>query len=553
VSSVSRVAAVAVIASLGALADDHWVRIKSGPFEVITAAGDRAARQHTFDAEQFRYALGESLGITDLTTIFPIRIVVLKNTQPILPAMGRDSWIASLGTGEPPTAEWRKACARILIDNNIGRIPQGIENGLITLLSTLEVKSVKLTLGTPPPAAERTRDWARVHLFATQPEYPRGLRILLSNLAHGGDYDAACRNAFQQPAAVMEKRVDAYFAAGKFEAIPLSGRALSEKDFTVREAESYDGRLALADLLLADPAKAAQAETAYKALTGPEAQEGLALLAARPNDPSSAKLFERATTAGSKNPRAWLGTGTKAGAIKAIELNPKWPDPHVRLAEFGAASNVKAAELGKAAALAPRNAEVWKQAALAYAAANQFVEAGKAWSGAERAAMNDEERERLRQARIENERLRADFEAAERKRIVDEEARDLERIKNASLAEVRAAESKARKEMAAGGPVPTKPVEWWDGPNGPTEKVRGKMARVDCLSGGRSKVTLQTGPKASLILLIRDPGKIVLSGGGELALGCGLQRPARDVAIEYTPTRDTKLGTAGDVQVIEFK
>ncbi len=552
-SPVFRLTLIALIWIAAAHADERWIKLKSGPFEVMTTAGDRAARQRLYEAEQFRYALGELLGSQDLTTVWPIRVVVQKSAPVLLPAMARDSWMTSVSAGEPLSAEWRKAVARILINDNIGRIPQGIENGLTALISTLEIKSVKLTLGVPPPAAERNRDWARVHFFATQPEYPRGLRMLLSNLAHGGDYDAACRNAVQKPAAEMEKRVDAYFAAGKFDSIPFSGRALSEKDFTVREIESYDGRVAMADLLFADPAKAPQAEAAYKALTGPEPQEGLALLAARRNDASAAKLFEAATTAGSKNPRAWLGTGTKAGAIKAIELNSKWAEPHVRLAELGAAPNVKAAELGKAAALSPRDAEIWKQAALAYVAANQFIEAGKAWSGAERAALNDEERTKLRQARLENERLRADYEASERKRIADEEARDLERIKNASMAEVRAAESKARKELGAGGGVPEKPQEWWDGPNGPTQKVSGKLIRVDCLTGGRSKLNVQTGPKATLVLLVRDPGKIVIAGGGEQSLSCGPQRPARDLTVEYTGNRDAKLGTAGDAQVLEFK
>jgi hypothetical protein len=546
-----RIAFLAAAISLCAVAEDHWIRIKSGPFEVIGSAGERAARQQVFEAEQFRYALGQLLGGKELNTVWPVRIVVAKGLRSTPPAMGRDSWISA--SGETQTLEWREACARILIGDNIGRLPPGFESGLISLISTLEMKSVKLTLGAPPPAAERTRDWARLHLFATAPEYTGRLRILLSNMTHGGDYDAACRNAFEKSAAEMEKRVDAYFAAGKFEGVPFPGRALSEKDFTVREAEAYDGRVAMADLLLADPSKAAQAEAAYKALTGAEAQEGLGLLAARRKDPSAAKLFETATAAGSKNPQAWLGTGTHAGAIKAIELNPKWPDPHVRLAELSTAPNVKAAELGKAAALAPRDAGLWKQSALAYAAANQFTEAGKAWSGAERAAASDEERNQLRQARQDNERARADYEAAARKRIADEEAADLERIKNQSLAEIRAAEDKARKQMAEGGAVPAKPVEWWDGPGGPTQKVSGTLQRVDCLAGGRAKLTVQTGPKATVQLMIRDPGKIAITGTGELTLGCGPQRPARSVSIDYAPARDAKLGTAGDVQVVEFK
>lgn len=550
-STFARIAVFAAATALCTHAAEHWSRIKSGPFEAMSPEGEPAARQRMLEAEQFRYALGELLGGKDLTTVWPIRMVVAKSVEPAPPAMGRDSWISA--SSEAQTSEWRKACARILLGDNIGRLPSGMESGLIALFSTLEIKGTKLTLGAPPPPADRTRDWARLHLFATAPEYAGRLRILLSNLTHGGDYDSGCRNAFEKPASEMEKRVDAHVAAGQFNAVPIPGRALSDKDFTVREAEAYDGRIALADLLLSDPAKAAQAEAAYKALTGPEAQEGLALLAARRKDSAAVKLFETATAAGSKNPRAWLGTGTKAGAIKAIELNPKWPDPHVRLAELGAAPNVTAAELGKAAALAPRDAELWKRSALAYAAANQFVEAGKAWAGAERAAASGEERAQLRQAHLENEKARADYEAAERKRIADEEARDLERIKNESLAEIRAAQDKARKELAGGGPLPAKPVEWWDGPGGPSQKVGGTLQRVDCLAGGRAKVIVQTGPKAALTLMIRDPRKIAITGTGELTLGCGVQRPARAVSVEYAPPKDAKLGVSGDVQVIEFK
>ncbi len=539
-----------------AVAEERWIRIQSGPFEVLSPAGERPARHVMAEAEQLRHAAGELLGLQDLTSVWSVRIVVIKSPRAPIPggiAMGRDSWMSVADAAGSLTPEWRKACVRILLEDNTGPLPPGIDNGLITLLSTLESNGPKLTLGTPPPAPERTRDWARLHLFATQPEYAGRLRVLLSNMAHGGDYDGACRNAFEKPASEMEKRVDAYFKAGQFSGVPLSGRALSERDFVVREATPYDGNVAMADLLLADPAKAAQSEAAYKALTGPEAVEGLGVLADRRKDPGAAKLYQSATASGSKSPRAWLGTGTKEGAIKAIELNPKWPDPHVRLAELGTAPNVKAAEMGKAAKLAPRNAQLWKAAALAYAAANQFAEAGKAWTGAERAALDEKEREQIRQTRRENETARADFEASERKRIADEEARELDRLRNAAMAEVRAAESKARKEMAAGGAVPAKPEKWWDGPDGPVEKASGTLQRVDCLAGGRAKVTIQTGPKTSVVLAVRDPGKVVLTGGGELALGCGPQRPPRSVTVEYKPAKDARLGTAGDVQLVEFR
>ncbi len=466
--------------------------------------------------------------------------------------MGRDAWISATPVGEALSPQWHKVCTRIFLKNNTGRMPPGMESGFIALLSTLQINGPKLTLGIPPAAQERTRDWARMHLFATHPEYSGRFRVLLSNMAHGGAYDAACRNAFEKPAAEMEKLVDAYYAAGKFEAVPFSGRALSERDFTVRDASSYDGRIASADMLLTDPAKATEAEAGYKALTGAEAQEGLAFLARQRKDSSASQLFQAAVQAGSKNARAWLATGTNQGAIRAIELNPKWPDPHVRLAELATAPNVKAAELGKAAALDPRDVDLWKAAALAFEQANQYIEAGKAWAGAERAASTEEERERLRQAHLDNERQRADFAAAERKRVADEEARDLERVRKASIAEIRAAEVKANQQLASGGPVPQKPEEWWDGPGGPPQKLHGTLQRVDCLAGGRAKWTIETTAKTNTRLLVRDPAKLVVRGG-EPTLGCGVQKRPRPVAIEYNPARDLKLGTVGEVQVVEFQ
>jgi hypothetical protein len=53
-------------------------------------------------------------------------------------------------------------------------------------------------------------------------------------------------------------------------------------------------------------------------------------------------------------------------------------------------------------------------------------------------------------------------------------------------------------------------------------------------------------------LLITDPGKIAISGGGERTLGCGAQKPRR-VVIEYFPKANSRLATAGEVATIEFQ
>src|ERR1043166_3082315 len=77
-------------------ADDHWVRFTSGPFEVLTAAGSRAGRETMVRFLEFRHAVGQILGETELQTPLPIRIVLFKNargwTLPNPVSEGRDRY-----------------------------------------------------------------------------------------------------------------------------------------------------------------------------------------------------------------------------------------------------------------------------------------------------------------------------------------------------------------------------------------------------------------------------------------------------------------------------
>ncbi len=62
-------------------ADDHWVKFTRGPFEVMTDAGPRVARETMVRFEEFRHALGQLLGEDDLQTPLPVRIFVFKNPR----------------------------------------------------------------------------------------------------------------------------------------------------------------------------------------------------------------------------------------------------------------------------------------------------------------------------------------------------------------------------------------------------------------------------------------------------------------------------------------
>jgi len=524
--SVKRTLLTAIAAATCLVADDKWIRLRSGPFEVLSNAGEKLARDRLYDAEQFRHALGDLLGKKDLSTVWPIRILALKDKRLSVPngmALGRDSWI-----GASADEAWRRACARVLIDDNTLRLPAEIERGIIALISTLEINGTRLALGAPP--AERTRDWVRVRLLATAPDYRGRLRVFISNLEQGGGYDVAYRNAFEKRAAEIEKQVDAAMSASPTEAVPVPGRALSEKDFTVREALPHEGAVALADLAAVNPSRAAEVDALYKAAGGVEADEHF-------------KRFPAATAAGTKNPRAWLGLDTRDGFLKAAELNPRWSEPHMRLAALETDPGRKATYLQKAANAEPRNAAIWKAFALALTDARQFAMAAKAWTSAEFAAQTEQERASMHQARLDIEIKRADYEESERKKRLEAEARDLARVKNLALAEIREAEASVNNKLRnehGDKPEEVVKLEDLDKPN----RLEGKLERVECLAKGQARLTVRTDDKKTTQFMILNPTAVAI-GGGQTWLGCGILKPARTVVIEYLSARD--------VQSIEFK
>ena len=541
-------------------ADEKWLELRSGQFEVLTTAGDKAARTQMTQLEQFRHALGTSLGKPDLKLLWPLRILlsghVSPRAKPSSIALARDSYILAVTEtgGLPP--DRLQELALLLIAQNTNRLPGEIERGLVDLFSTLQVSGTHLVLGTPP--ANRSRDWARMHLLSVDPAYTGRTRVMLSNLEQGAELATAYRNAFEKTEAQVEKQVDAYMAAGQYGTTTVSARAISAKDFHVNTADADVIKLAQADLLLATGS--AQAEAAYAALHGPEAAEGLGLVALRANRKNEAKqLFESAVVSGSKSPRPWLEAATlepdpaKAAKLfeKAGELNPRWAMPAFRWSTREADFDRRAILLKKAAALEPRNGEYWRILARNETDANRFVEAQKAWGGAERAAANREEREQIRQLRLNLQGQRADHEAAERKRKADEEAAELERLKNETMASIHEAESAANRKLNPNGAVPPKPVDWWNAPEG-SAKVEGTLQRFDCL-GSQARLVILTSESKTVQLLARDPSQMSITGAGEMTLSCGPQKPPRKVLVTYSPKADKKMGTAGEPVTIEFR
>lgn len=556
----------AVFLLLSAALPASWVRVTSGPFEVITDQREREAREALSDLEQFRHAFGVVLGKPDLRSDWPIRVLLFRSQRdyeayalPAGLALARDVYTGAARSREPMPVELRRALARILLESNTGRLPGEIETGLVELFSTLRIDGMRITLGDPPPPAARHKSWAKIHMLTVTPTYYGRLRVLVGNLEQAVAPGPGYRNAFSKPAEEIAAEAEAYLQAGDFSTAPIMGRAMNpDREFTSGRTEEGFPEIALADLRLASGAHAAEARAAYRAVlqrnpASPEANEGLGLLALYEGRKEEAlRHFATRASARAHFEYALLEPDPnkrRAALEKAAELNPRWGSPHFEMAQREADPRQKIQHLNTAAKLAPRNAGWWQALAEAHEAENQFVEAAQAWASAEAAATSEEERVRIHSLRADIEQKRIEHEIAEKRRREEDERRKIEELKEKARASIRAA-----LEAASRGSEPDPDrvvVEWWEDETGEREKIRGALERVDCL-GSQLRLVIATRDRGPVRLLIADPSKVVIAGRGEATFQCGPQRPARQVSVEYVPKPDPKLDTAGEVAMIDF-
>src|SRR5579872_5027561 len=553
---------IALLLSATLAADERWIIVKSGPFEVYSEAGDHAARERLNDLEQFREGVANVIGRKDLKLVWPLRLLIFKKQPPVSPgqiAFGRDANMAALAenSGMPP--QLKKQLLRLLLDDNTNRMPAPIEAGLIEVFSTLQIDGAKLTLGAPVPQAERSRDWARIQMLTTDPAFSGRTRVLLSNLTQSPDMVSACRNAYEKLPSQIEKQLDDYIKAGTFGTANVSGRAINAShDFHPLDLESDASRAAQADVLLAFQ-QYPQAGAIYSKLQIPEGLEGQGLVALKEGRKDDArKFFGAASDAGSKSASLWLNLGllepdkikSRADLRKAGDLNPNWGEPWRLHANSDPTADLKITDLKKAAALEPRNAEYWQELAKVATDANQYSDAARAWSGAERAAVDDAERERIRQVRLDMEGKRSDFEAAERKRIADERAAEEERVKKQGMDEIHAAEEAARKKLNPNGEAVPKATLWIDEVNG-NAKATGMLVKFECM-GKQARLVIQGDDGKPMQLAVRSASQVGMPEG-EKMVPCGVQNPPRHVVVQYVAQPDKRLGTAGDATVIEYR
>jgi tetratricopeptide (TPR) repeat protein len=538
-------------------AADHWVRYTSGPFEVLTDAGEKVGQETMVRFEEFRHALGTIVGADDLETPQPIRILVFKNskgwTSPAPLSMGRDRYAIVLAERAPIEPAVYGELTRLLLNSNTNRMPAAFEHGLVEFFSTFEVHGIHITVGAPPPQPDL--DWARVHMLVVAPEYFGKLRILLYNLRKGVENDPAYQNAFGKSAAEVEALSKRHFAAGNFQTGTISSLPMAPSDFHEKPISDTDMRLARADLLAGEQSAAEYRSLLNDHLKVAECEEGLGMLALRNHHNDEARgYFVAAMEAGSTSARCYVeyarleADDEKAdkALLRAAGINPKLDEPFAMMAQRDTDPQKRLMHWKAAAERDPRNASYWQALAECYLADHNFTEAAKAWREGEQAATDPEQRNRMRQARLAVEGQRLDYEEAEKRRKAEEEAREIEKLKDAARAHVHELEAKYNGDSKPA----TDAVPWWEGPHAPG-KIVGNLKQVDCL-GKQARLLVEGDDHKTVKLLVSDPGKIVISGSNHAQLGCGIQKP-RHVTIEYFPKADTRMATAGEVATIEFQ
>jgi hypothetical protein len=495
-----------------------------------------------------------------LQTPLPVRILVFKNSKgwtapasaPV--AEGRDRYNIVLSEKGAVAPAVYAELTRLFLQANTAQMPPAFEHGLLEFFSTFEVAGIHITVGAPPPSPDL--DWARIHLLVADPEYYGKVRVLLYNLRKGVAEDPAYRNAFGKTPAQVEAQAKQHLAAGNFQTTSLNNRPMADRDFIEKPVSDADAKLARADLLAGAQSAAEYRWLVNNQLKTAEAEEGLGLIELHDGRKDEARAhFAAAMAAGSGSAGCYIeyaklepdNEKANTALLKAAGINPKLDEPFVLMARRDTDPRRRLAHWKAATERNPRAPEYWQALAESYLAEHNYAEAAKAWKGGEQAATDPVLRDRMRQARLSIEQQRLDFEAAEKQRQAEEDARELNQLKAQARAEVHALEAKYNN----GAPKSDgKAVPWWEGPK-PDARVNGMLKQVDCL-GAQARLVIQTSDGKTLRLLVPDPGKITITGGGEQALGCGVQK-ARRVLIEYWAKANSRLSTAGEVATIEFQ
>lgn len=535
-------------------AKDRWTELNLGPFYVATDGEIAAARNTLTQLEQLRWVLGNLLEAKQLPSLWPIRIMLMKEAAELNSgATFRWQYSQYIATVSPGSRLPLAEVAGLLLDANTPRLPPEVETGLRKLFSSLEAHGSHVTWGGPVPDPDLA--WARMQLFATKFEYGASFHIFLTALKNGSTLAGAERNAFGKSPSELELEVRANLESKNWTAVPVSGRPLDPKrDFGEHSLDGTSAGVYLADLSLA--ADREQLEAACRAAIGSGAPaaalgfEGLATLAKQAGE-DSREFLENAIRSGSLSANVYVSAAgglPKEEALpllkRAAQLNDRWAEPVYRQAELAATQAEKEKLLQAALVLDPRATDHWIELAELQTNAGEGTAAQGSWLRAESSAPNEAERDRVHQLREAGEQRRLDASAESERRERDAPRIADLRAQRAEERRIHAAEQKANQSLnaAANGEKPSNVVAWSSLEQ--EKKLKGTLTHVDCLKNGwRLLVKDKSGSQIALLLPKES----------KAALSCTSAAVPRQVSVSYHTAADEDLHTAGEITSLEIQ
>ncbi len=561
------------ILAMAAPMEARWLRLDSGPFELYTDSGEKAARDTLARLDLARRVFG-GLAPAMRTTPLPVRVFVLsegrfRTVRPGETTRGFYQSAAQRDSIVLPAAGSRRVVfheyVHLVLNHTSGPLPKWLEEGLAEFHSTLEVREGKVRLGgvvhehlralavTPLlPAAGLlavnresplwngpahaglfyAQSWGLVHMLRLHERYRQGFGEFLAAVERGEPQSAVFQRVYGKSASEAVGDLKAYLERTMLPVVDLKVE-LEAANLQARlvELNEFDGDLAHAELAR-ECGRIAESEKIYARLTKgrPPTAAGEAALGyialGQDRRPEALQRFEKALAMGSRDAavafeRAMLVRD--AGAPRAevrrllervVEWNPQFAEAQFLLGVDDAHENrhaEAARRIEQALSVLPRQSYFWHALSLSYHALGQVDRARLA---AQRALDSADTPEQAEMAR-------------------------------AAL---------ARAQTAEGTPKPvSKPAvitpDSWKQKEG-EERFQGVLERIDCL--GRSARFHVRGQAGSRALWVENPGEVLLKNLSSVTFEfrCGPQKPV-PVVVEYEK-KNAPNATIGVVTAIEF-
>ncbi len=613
-SSIERFAAAVLASALTAssgLAAEQWLKLTSSHFELYTTAGEKKGREAILFFEQVRDFFGKARGNAKPVTTAPVRIIAFRSDKEYKPYRISESadafyldgydrdYIVMRNISEESYPVAVHEFTHLLIKRAGIEVPIWFNEGLADVYSSLKPMGKKVLIGSLIPGRiyplqqnkwipfdaltavdakspyynEKVRagifyaeSWALVHMLFLSDQYRAQFNKLLVALASGLPASAAFWQTYAKTLGQVQQDLEQYMRGTKFNGMLFDVKLeKSAEEPDIEPASPLESGLVLADLL-ALTSKPDAAKEAYDGLAQAnpkswEVEAGLAELAWRGKNPGEAKKhFARSEELGSNNPRMYFDyamvlhqtDGKDSAAIpalkKAVELDPEYQDAHYYLA-FSLMSD---SQYQDALDHFKKVKHIKIEQAFGYYHAMSYCDYQlEKWDDAQKAG--EAARKYARQPQdiaSAEDMLRALTEERERRAMIAQQMAAL-------AAEQAAGQTAPRRasEPVAAAEKPKQLVSRVDGPGVSPARpsVVGTLRQVDCL-GKMLRLHITAAGQKKVALAITDPGSVTIKGveGGTVDLACGPQK-GKLVIVDYENRQDAKLGTIGDVRMIEFQ